>query len=185
MHVTVAGQACLKNKPENTLLIKNAHFKCRGTKGHLCSLALCIPPQRRLLCACARAHTRTHAYNMGFLALWLCEHTWLQGNSLRPAPYFRQTKQPIDSNGSKLLMTWAKNEEPLNLLKESVNVRGPTADLSPDLITATYDNRVGFIFMPGSRLQWSILQCWLFCIHTRNRSKLTECGFHGSLESSM
>lgn len=53
------------------------------------------------------------------------------------------------------------------------------------LITATYDNRVGFIFMPGSRLQWSILQCWLFCIHTRNRSKLTECGFHGSLESSM
>lgn len=30
-------------------------------------------------------------------------------------------------------MTWAKNEEPLNLLKETVNVRRPTADLSPDV----------------------------------------------------
>lgn len=81
-----------------------------------------------------KANLNTHAcMRYGFLALWLCEHTWPQGNRLRPAPYFRQTKQPIDSNGFKLLMARAKNEAALNLLKETVNVRRPRADLSLDL----------------------------------------------------
>lgn len=130
---TVIFKSTRLNKPISKISLKTlcqerTHFsKYKGTKGRLCILALCIPPPRRLICT--RTHTRTH-YRL--LALWLCEHTWPRGNRLRPAPYFRQTKQPIDSNGFKLLMTWAKNEEPLNLLKETVNVRRPTADLSPD-----------------------------------------------------
>lgn len=128
-HVTVAEQACLKSKLENTLRIQNAHFKMqRHKRASLCPGAVHSSPEKATLCT--YTHTRIR---YGVLALWLCEHTWPQGNRLRPAPYFRQTKQPIDSNGFKLLMTWAKNEEPLNLLKETVNVRRPTADLWPDL----------------------------------------------------
>lgn len=50
-------------------------------------------------------------------------------------------------------MARAKDEAALNLLKETVSAGSPEPTFRPALITATYDNRVGFIFMPGSRLK--------------------------------
>lgn len=126
----------------------------------------CVLKYKRHLCA---ATSRTHTYKYGCVVPRSFDYmnTADLGEAGFAQPHI--SHKPNSQWTVMALSYWwpvPKMKRHSIFLRKLSVVEDLEPTLCPVLITATYDNRVGFIFMLSSRWKWSILQFWLLCICT-------------------
>lgn len=148
--------------------IKKCVLKCRSASLYSYYMYTCIR-----VCA------------LQFPDLWLCGHTWpREAGSAQP----HISHKPNSQQTVMALSYWwpgPKMKRHSIFLEKLSVIGGSESTFRLVLIIATYDNRVGFIFMLSSRWKWSILQFWLLCIYTMSCVSEGPVSFHESPEPYM